>query len=193
MAQDYINLKIAKNNFFIITGGPGSGKSSVLEELKTLGYTTVCEVGRKIIKEQLAIGGNAIHSGDQAAFLDLMFKYSLADFTSLADKNNIVFFDRGIPELLGYSWLISKPISKVMLDAIKQYRYNSNVFLFPPWEDIYKHDEERKQDFQEAVATYQYIKRAYLESGYKLVEVPKISISSRVEFIKNYIKDLSLE
>lgn len=185
-----MNNQIVKNNFFIITGGPGAGKSSVLEKLKASGYHTVCEVGRKIIKEQLAIGGNAIHFGDKVAFRDLMLKHSLDDFNKLIYKNNIILFDRGIPDLSGYSKLISEPVTDTILNAIKQYRYNSNVFMFPPWEDIYEHDEERKQDFQEAVATYQCIKQAYIDSGYKLIEVPEISVISRTEFIISYIKGI---
>lgn len=176
-----------KDNFFIITGGPGSGKSSVLEELNKHGYATVSEVARKIIKEQLAIGGMAVHTGNKLAFRNLMFKYSLEDFNSLKDQNNITFFDRGIPELLGYCRLISEPVPKIIIDAIRKYRYNSNVVIFPPWEEIYTHDEERKQSFDEAIATYECVKNAYLDSGYKLIEVPKTDIFSRVKFIVNYI------
>lgn len=59
-----------KPNFFILTGGPGSGKTSVLTLLAQKGFLTVPEVGRKIIKEQQLIGGNALHTGDRDAFLE---------------------------------------------------------------------------------------------------------------------------
>nr|WP_267313954.1 AAA family ATPase [Legionella antarctica] len=50
--------------------------------------------------------------------------------------------------------------------AVHKYRYNPKVFIFPPWLEIYSHDTERKQDFQEAIETYQAIKEAYLICGY---------------------------
>lgn len=53
------------SNFFIFTGGPGSGKTSVLNELAQRGYLIVPEVARAIIKQQQDIGGNAIHTGDR--------------------------------------------------------------------------------------------------------------------------------
>ena len=74
MASQPINNAIPHNgaNFHIITGGPGSGKTSVIYELRERGYPCVDEVGRKIIREQLLIGGDALHWCDKAKFLELM-------------------------------------------------------------------------------------------------------------------------
>ena len=46
---------IISSNFFILTGGHGSGKTTVLDELAKRGYLIVPEVARVIIKELLAI------------------------------------------------------------------------------------------------------------------------------------------
>ena len=115
-----------KNNYYIFTGGPGAGKSSVLDELTNRGFTVVAEVGRKVIKEQLAFGGNATHTGDKVAFRDLMLKHSIADYTDHLQTKGTVFFDRGIPDLYGYSELIKEPVSSSIKQAIEKYRYNSS-------------------------------------------------------------------
>src|SRR5665811_738884 len=86
-------IKSHKNNYYIFTGGPGAGKSSVLDELKNRGFTVVAEVGRKVIKEQLAFGGNATHTGDKVAFRDLMLKHSIADYTDHLQTKGTVLFD----------------------------------------------------------------------------------------------------
>jgi predicted ATPase len=99
-----------------------------------------------------------------------------------------VFFDRGIPELIGYSYLVNAAVSTACKEAAEKYRYNHDVFLAPPWEEIYQNDVERKQDFKEAVATYDAIKRAYLECGYAVIELPKVSVAERVNFILQAIK-----
>lgn len=182
--------KNVKENFFILTGGPGSGKSSVLKMLEDIGFKTASEVGRKIIKEQITAGGNITHTGDKVAFRDLMLHYSINDFNQYLNEHSIIFFDRGIPDLIGYSKLISEPVSKGLSTAIQMYRYNSTAFIFPPWKAIYAHDEERKQDFQEAIKTYECIKKGYVGSGYQLVELPKVSISDRANFILDHIKGL---
>lgn len=181
-------IKSQKNNYYIFTGGPGAGKSSILDELKNRGYPVVAEVARKIIKEQLAIGGDATHMGNRVAFRDLMLKHSIAAYTDHLQTKGKMFFDRGIPDLYGYSELIKVSVSKYIKQAIEEYRYNATVFMFPPWQEIYSNDEERKQDFQEALTTYHLIKKGYIESGYDLIEVPKASINNRATFILEKIE-----
>jgi predicted ATPase len=70
---------------------------------------------------------------------------------------------------------------------IAMYRYNKIVFIAPPWEEIYTHDEERKQGWDEAVATYQNIARAYVDAGYEAIELPKFTVEERVEFVLSCI------
>ncbi|MDM7143514.1 AAA family ATPase, partial [Klebsiella pneumoniae] len=58
----------SENERIIITGGPGSGKSTLLNSLRAKGYPTAAEAGRAIIRNQVAIGGNALPWMDREAF-----------------------------------------------------------------------------------------------------------------------------
>lgn len=78
-------------NFFIFTGGPGSGKTAVLNELNTWGYLTVSEVARSIIQKQQADGGDAIHTGNRKAFRDLMLEQSIADYCKMQSEEKLYF------------------------------------------------------------------------------------------------------
>lgn len=82
-----MNINI-RNNFIILTGGPGSGKTSIIESLKQKGYQCVEEVGRQIIQVQLAIGGNAVHWGDRLKFQDLMLERSINDYLKVEEKTD---------------------------------------------------------------------------------------------------------
>lgn len=182
-----LNLNnIHRNNFYIITGGPGSGKSTLLDALKSRGFQCVDEVAREIIQEQKRIDGDAIHTRNQIKFRDLMLARSIATYHAVNEELETVFFDRGIPDLLGYCYLINSDIPDILRRNIAMYRYSKIVFIAPPWEEIYQHDEERKQDWNEAVATYQNIKNGYTDAGYNLVELPKAPVDERVQFILNY-------
>jgi len=174
---------INKPNFFVFTGGPGAGKTAVLEELKQRGYAVVPEVARAIIKNQHAIGGNATHTGDRNTYCELMLRNSIEDYKSQMSINQTVFFDRGIPDLYSYSKRFCDGVTAAIIEAIKQFRYNGSIFLFPAWPDIYCHDTERKQDFSEAVDTYLAVKEGYITCGYQIVEVPQDSIAARADFI----------
>lgn len=178
---------IVKNNFYIITGGPGSGKTTLLNELKARGFPCVEEVARQIIQDQTEIGGDALHTKNKIKFRDLMLFQSIATYEQVTEDNLPVFFDRGIPELVGYCRLIKTDIPDFLLTAVKSFRYNQKVFIAPPWKDIYQNDKERKQSWEEAIETYCKIADSYLESGYQLIEIPKTTSIERADFILGHL------
>lgn len=175
---------IERPNFFILTGGPGAGKTTVLEALKARGFLGVDEAARQILKEQKANGGDATHDGDRIRYRDLCLARSIQGYEAVAERAAPVFFDRGIPELLGgYGEPEGAPPPAHVADAIARYRYSRTVFVFPPWEAIYCHDEERKHTFQHAVEVCDLVGAAYRQCGYEPVMVPCVSVAERVAFI----------
>jgi predicted ATPase len=56
------------HNYFVIIGGPGAGKTSLIAELGRRGYASVEEAGRAIIRQQRAIGGTALHTANRVLF-----------------------------------------------------------------------------------------------------------------------------
>lgn len=48
------------NRFIVFTGGPGAGKTSVIEALRSAGHRCSAEAGRAIIRQQVAIDGAAL-------------------------------------------------------------------------------------------------------------------------------------
>lgn len=180
--------QLNKPNFYIFTGGPGAGKTTVINELSKHNYGCIQEVARAIIKEQHATGGNALHTGDRTRYANLMLKNSIDDYILHSSKDDILFFDRGIPDLYSYQSQYCGGVTSAFEDAIKSYRYNTRVFIFPPWPEIYCHDSERKQDLKEAIKTYHSLKSAYDICGYETIDVPKTSVEMRMQFILKTIE-----
>ena len=141
-------------NLFVISGGPGAGKTTVLHELAARGYTSAPEVAREIIREQVASGGSALPWSDRNAYTLLMLDRSIASYLAHTPAPHPTFSDRGIPDTLGYARLIGFADQSRILAACRHYRYAPQVFLAPPWPEIYSHDGERKQDFTEARETF---------------------------------------
>ena len=50
MIHEHRNTRMRNRNLYVLTGGPGGGKSTVLDILDGMGYHTVREAGRKIIR-----------------------------------------------------------------------------------------------------------------------------------------------
>lgn len=169
-------------NFYIFTGGPGMGKTSVIHSLAEKGFACIPEVARNILREQRFSQGNAVHTGDRPAYYRLMLNRSISDFMHTPEKP-IHFFDRGLPDLYSYQSQYFDEIDTSLIQHIARYRYNNLAFIFPPWREIYCHDEERKLPFEEAVVTYHSVRRSYERSGYRLLEVPRMSVDERCHFI----------
>src|SRR3546814_3399753 len=88
--------------FHIITGGPGSGKSSVINALAAEGFLHMPEAGRAIIQGQIDIGGNALPWADRDAFAALMLAWEMRSYREAKALRGPVIFDRGIPDVIGY-------------------------------------------------------------------------------------------
>lgn len=175
---------ILKNeNLFVVTGGPGVGKTTVLDELARRGYSVVPEVARQIIQEQVQSKGNALPWGDTERYTEMMLARSIESYQRLDSSQFPTFCDRGIPDTLCYAHIIKLTDTREIQAACEQFRYNSRVFLLPPWKEIYTTDTERKQTFDEAVDVYHQMMRAYGNCGYEICEVPRAPVSARADFI----------
>ena len=94
-----------------------------------------------------------------------------------------VFFDRGVPDVVGYLRLLGLPVPAHMVKAAELFRYNRRVFIAPPWPEIFAQDGERKQTFDEAARTYASMVSTYSGFGYELVELPRAPVDARLAFI----------
>lgn len=178
------------NQFFIVTGGPGSGKSSLIDELERSGFPRSAEAGRAIIQDQVSIGGRALPWDDRLLFSELMLCWEMRSYRMAQTLPAPVFFDRGVPDVLGYLRLIGQPIPKHMRNAAETFRYHPHVFIAPPWPEIFHFDRERKQDFDEAVRTYEALAATYPAFGYQLIELPRVSVEERVRFVLQHVRPM---
>ncbi len=170
-------------NFIVISGGPGSGKSTLIDALERQGFARSIEAGRAIIRHQVQIGGNALPWMDRALFAELMLCWEMRSYDLAQQTTGPVFFDRGVPDVIGYLTLCGLPVPGSMEEATRVFRYNKTVFLAPPWREIFAQDSERKQDFAEAVRTFEAMEKTYLRFGYEIALLPKASVEERVNFI----------
>lgn len=175
-----------KNNdhrYVVLTGGPGAGKTTLIAALKQRGYAAAPEAGRAIIQNYQAIDGPALPWRDKGLFAELMLSWELRSYGTAAAQEGVVFFDRGVPDVLGYLELVGLPVPDHARRAAKLFRYNPAVFILPPWPEIFARDAERKQTVEEAELTYNALAKAYAEAGYELVEVPRGTVAQRTDFI----------
>lgn len=171
------------DRLIVLTGGPGSGKTTLIEALAKRGHAVQPEAGRAIIRDQRAIGGEGLPWKNRALFAELMLAADLRSYDEACGQGELVFFDRGLPDIVGYLALCGLPVPPYAGAAAERFRYRRTVFIAPPWPAIFGQDAERKQDFAEAERTYEAMARTYPRYGYDLVELPQESVETRVDFV----------
>lgn len=167
---------------FLISGGPGSGKSTLIQALQQMHCCCVEEASRKIIREEVAKHSNCLPWVNLSCFASKVLDQMICDYKK-TEKNKITFFDRGIPDIIAYLKVGNEEVAESYALAMAQYPYASPVFLAPPWEAIYVNDSERWQSYEEAVVLHGLIKETYLSQGYHIIELPKVSVQERIHFL----------
>ena len=163
---------------FIITGGPGSGKSTTIKALSAMGYQTVDEASRIIIEEQLKEGGDIVPWKRLHEF-NVVISNLQMELESAA-REGTVFLDRGIIDNLAYcEWGGIEPPNELK-KAVEKSRYDK-VFLLMPLPIV--NDVVRRENQAEAEKLSGLIKKAYQSLGYEVIEVPPSAVEDRVKFI----------
>jgi predicted ATPase len=171
------------DRFFVVTGGPGAGKTTLVEALRREGFPVSDEAGRRIIKAQAAISGRALPWLDPPLFAELMLAAEMDAYAALSARPGPVFFDRGVPDVIGYLRLVGAPVPPHLTKAAELHPYNRRVFIAPPWPEIFAQDRERRQTAEEAERTYRAMVATYAELGYELSELPRASVEERLAFV----------
>jgi len=167
-----------------ITGGPGVGKSTVLEILAYKGFQTTPEAARLIIdKELLQKDSDCLPWKNIPKFQNSVSELQLK--LENAITTGIVFSDRGIVDGYAYSQIDKIPVPEVIL---KEGRNRYDFVFFLDRLPCYQKDNSRREDIQKATQIQQAIKSAYVKFGYTPISVPVLSPEERVDFILKYLK-----
>ncbi|MBW3011717.1 ATP-binding protein [Candidatus Woesearchaeota archaeon] len=164
---------------YIITGGPCTGKTTILNALKEKGYSTVPEAARILIKEQQKNGG-IFPWNNLEKFKELVIEKQL-ELESQAEPN--AFLDRSLIDLLAYCPHVENRIRAL----VKESNYTT-AFLLEPLQ-FYEQDEQRKETKEQARAFHEKTYAAYQKLHIPVIRVPNIGIHERVGFILNHIKN----
>jgi len=178
-----------KSRKIVITGGPSTGKSTVIKELKNRNFTCFDEVSRDIIKQAQQEGIDQLFLEDPYLFSKKLLEGRLKQYQEANQLNDtVIFFDRGLPDINAYLKYIKQPIPDEFEKITREHPYDKLVFIMPPWDEIYTTDTERYESFNQAQLIHNKLVNYYKELGYYLIFVPFGPVEKRVDYILDSIK-----
>ncbi len=174
----------------VITGGPSTGKTSVIENLEKKGFPCVHELIRSMTSSEknedktTNFEVNPIVSvKDPKKFNQKLLDGRIKQYTDADSINGeVVFFDRGIPDVHAYMNCFGQEYSTEFEKPCYTYKYDQ-ILLMPPWKEIHVVDNERFESFEEAERIYEHLKTTYEHVGYPITLVPIGTIEERTQFI----------
>lgn len=181
------NLIMVQKEIIVLIGGPGSGKTSLINRLIAKGYCCYPEISRAVTLEAQKQGTEQLFLENPLLFSELLLEGRKKQFQDAQkEPHNIVFIDRGIPDILAYLHYINQRYPSFFEDACRENTY-SKIFILPPWKEIYVTDGERYENYDQARHIHKHLMETYKNYGYDLIEVPKDTLDNRILFILDRI------
>ncbi len=167
----------------VITGGPSTGKSTIINELAKRGFACLEEISREVILEAKKKGIDQLFLEDPVLFSEMLLKGRQEQYNkALTFTTEVTFFDRGIPDIVAYMDFIGDTYPKHFTEACNKAVYDA-VFILKPWKEIYTVDNERYETFEQAVKIHDNLVNTYKNYNYTLIDVPFDTVENRTDFI----------
>lgn len=178
-----------EKQIYVITGGPGFGKTQLIEELRQSGYLCSGEFARDLILSQQESGGEILPWKNPRLFQQKILQKRIAFFDTVPD-GSIAFADRGIPDQLAFARYRGLGSPEILNACAQEYRYAPQVFVTPPWPEIFVNDTIRSETFEEAFRIHEVVVETYISLNYQIIELPLLPVKQRMKYLLQILLNL---
>ncbi|RJQ34108.1 hypothetical protein C4568_03125 [Candidatus Parcubacteria bacterium] len=171
---------VIKTSWYVITGGPSSGKTTTVNLLKDRGYKTTIEHARHYIDTQ-KIAGKTVEEirKNQLSFQQGILNMQ-TDQEQALPSDETIFLDRAIPDALAYYRFLKLPEDEKLQKAMHKFSYKK-VFVLDPLPLV--KDYARTEDEAAQKNIHVLLTNVYESLQYPVVHVPVLPPEERVDFI----------
>jgi predicted ATPase len=176
-----------KTQKIVLIGGPGTGKTTLINALKIKGYNCMEEISRQVTLKAQEKGIEQLFLEDPLLFSEHLLLGRQKQFLEAnALEGGFVFFDRGIPDVVAYLDYLKTSYPNTFKTICSQHIYDK-IFILKPWKAIYKQDNERYETFEQALILHDFLVKTYTDYGYTIIDTPFGTVEERLDFILNHL------
>ncbi|KKP24192.1 MAG: ATPase-like protein [candidate division TM6 bacterium GW2011_GWF2_28_16] len=173
---------------YVITGGPCTGKTTLINYLKNLGYQTVPEAASILIEQEIKLKKNFPKTHLEPFHKNLIAKQ--LELESKIDLSRATFIDRSIIDTIAYYNFFKLDLKSQVISLAKNHKY-TKIFILD-FLDNYCKTEIRSEDFNTAKILQSQILNTYKNYGYNPITVPIMPVEKRADFILSYIQEYNI-
>jgi predicted ATPase len=166
-------------NWNVITGGPCTGKTTVVNLLAKRGYKTTIEHARHYIDTQKIKGRTVKEILENKKEFQLGVLNMQIEKERTLDVNEQVFLDRALPDAMAYYQFLGVEYDDRLIELCNKYCYKRAFILdrLP-----FTNDYARLENEEEQIKIHNLIIKVY-ETFCPIVRVPVLPPEERVDFI----------
>lgn len=112
---------------FVLTGGPGVGKTTLIQELAQRGYQTVPEVYALLYAQAAQEQALATFFADSVALYARILEEQV-NWESRLDLKAPVFLDRSAIDIIAFAYYFKVPLSDAFCEKIRKQQYDLIFF-----------------------------------------------------------------
>jgi len=169
------------NNWYVITGAPSAGKTTLIKLLEEKGYQVVYEAARTYIDQEISKGKTIDQiRKDELLFQEIVLKMKI-EIEKELPKEKVIFFERGIPDTEAYYKLHGRENDKFLEEAMKNCSYKK-IFLL----DFFDMDRDyaRTETKEEQARIHNLLEESYKKLNAPVIKVPKVEVErERLDFV----------
>ena len=171
-----------QTNWYVITGGPSTGKTTTINMLQEKGYMTTIEHARHYIDTMRTEGETVEEMRNnkrkfQLGILDMQIEQEAS-----INPEDVVFLDRAIPDALAYYRFLNLEVDKILKEAIRSVNYKK-IFILDKLPLI--NDYARLESKNDQNQIHNLITEVYESLSFPVIHVPVLPKADRVNFILN--------
>lgn len=174
---------------YVLTGTPGSGKTSILHALKRLGYSVVAEAATDVISLERGRGNS--EPWMQADFINAIVRLQRQRQIDASTRPDAIqLYDRSPVCTLALSRHLGYSPSPCLLEELERIEreqvYQKQVFFVENLGFI-QPTEARRISLQESLLFEKIHAETYASLGYELIPVAPASLSARVQSVIDWM------